>query len=208
MNSNVLLSLQDEVEPILSHNPLDVDALDAVYTRICGECAPHEDAIAKIQTQLDSEELSEFKTNLLWAGLRRHEAEYAPLKVLRERIEEKASTLYEEAERGAKVAETAARYSVRSKAEAEQSKILDDVCKLGGNIVHGLSANSAWQTRRSYQPVKDLLDTLQKETDTDKALAIATEMMEVLKPRLLAKFSAHADIREELLTAFIAELKK
>lgn len=208
MTTHDIHATQAELDNILSAKHPDTDALDDVYTRINAKCQPHEEAIATIDERLESEELSELKTNLLWTERRRHEAAFAPLRVMRERIEEEASLLYAEAELDAKVAETAAKFSVRSKVEAEKTKIHDDVCKLAGNIVHGVSPNAAWQTRRSYEPAKPLLEKVLKEKNKRNALTIAADLVEAVKPRLLAKFSAHTDLRDEFLAAFVAALKK
>lgn len=208
MNHHDFSVLKAEVDQILAQDPLDIDALDDAYTRITEECQPHEDAIAEIKLRLETEEHSSFRENLLWADRCRHEATFAPLRVLRERIEDKAATLVAEAKLDATLAETAARYSDHTKAEADKPKLLDDVRKLAGNITHGLSTNAAWQTQRTYEPIKDLYGTLQKEKDDGKALDIAAKIVETIKPKFFVKFAAHDDIREELLTAFIGELRK
>jgi hypothetical protein len=208
MNAHDFPALKAEIDQILAQDTLDVDALDDAYTRITAACQPHEDAIAEITRRLETEEHSLFRENLLWADRRRHEATFAPLRVLRERIEEKAADIFAKAELDAALAETAARYSDQTRAEADKPKLLDGVRKLAGNIVHGLSANAAWQTRRAYEPVKNLVALLQKEKDDGKALNIAADIVETTKPKLFAKFASHTDIRNELLSAFIAELKK
>jgi hypothetical protein len=201
-------ALRVEVYRVLSQETFDIDAFDTIHSHVTDACAPHDQAIAEIDSKLESEGLSEFKTNLLWTQRRRHEAASAPLRVLRELIEEKAASLFAEAELDATLAETAARYSDRTKVESDKPKLLEGVRKLAGNIVHGLSANAAWQTQRVYAPISDLLSKLQKETDADKALDLAATMVETVKPKLFAKFASHTDIRDELLSAFIGELKK
>jgi hypothetical protein len=200
--------LREEVDEHLSRESLDIEALGELHSRVSAGCQPMETEIQKLLVALEKDGLSDFDRRLRATRIKRIEADLAPLKMLKVRIEEHVDTLYDQAEEEAELAELAAKYASRRKVEGEMPKLVEETRKLARQILHGLSPGAAWPTQQKYAPVQSLLAQLEQDSDHETAIETAAAIVAKLKPRLGVKVAAFADLRTELLSAVVDELTK
>ncbi|MFA6234273.1 MAG: hypothetical protein WC824_08820 [Bacteroidota bacterium] len=172
------------------------------------ESAPLQKKYEDLTNQLGDSSLPDDDREMLEIERLVVETELIPYTVRLERISEYVNEMKVVKGVQLAIARTTAEYTDPRKVASEKTKLLTVAEDLATRTRNGLASNSAWQTKLKYAPVRNQFEELVRATDSDRARELAAEILGLLKPVLLAKVSAHADVKIELCDAFISAAKK